>query len=345
MSFGNKGGDRKPVRPVSALLFFIKPLTGPDALLGNSGLRSAAVVLGVGALATLFSALGSPGEPEEPSLAPLVADLAPSLHLPVAMNDRVNRWMERYTTDQRQVFERYLEREGLYSEMIKEGLRSRGMPEDLVYLAAIESGFTPGARSRVSAMGMWQFMGPTAQQFGLQINEYVDERRDPVRATAAALDYLQALHEQFDSWYLAAAAYNAGPGRVARALRNHADDQTGEEELYWEIIEHLPRETRAYVPKMLALIALGQAAEDYGFEVEKAEPVEFDRVWVPGGTTLRWVANSVEVPIRDIRDLNPHLVRGVTPPGVLFPVRVPPGTSRMLVASQGTRWRTVAVDD
>jgi len=302
------------------------------------------LLVGLGLIA-LASLSGTPRESDEISLTPLVAELAPTLSLPVSMNERVERWMERYVTDQRMVFERYLAREGLYSEMIKEALRARGMPEDLVYLAAIESGFSPAATSRVSASGMWQFMGPTAQQFGLRIDEYVDERRDPIRATDAALEYLQALHGQFGSWYLAAAAYNAGPGRVSRALKAHAGDQTGEEQLYWEIIEHLPRETRAYVPKMLALVVLGEAAEEYGFYVERSSPVEYDRVWAPGGTTLRWVASSVNAPLADIRELNPHLVRGVTPPNVLFPVRVPKGTAPMLVASRGGRWRTVSVDD
>jgi membrane-bound lytic murein transglycosylase D len=128
-------------------------------------------------------------------------------------------------------------------------------------------------------------------------------------------------------------------------LEAHAEDQAGDEELYWDIIEHLPRETRAYVPKMLALIVLGQAAESYGFEVERADPVEFDRVWVPGATSLRWVASSLEVPPSKIRELNPHLIRGTTPPGGLFPIRIPPGKTAMLVASGGSRWRTVAVDD
>jgi len=314
-------------------------------LRGILGSRPGLILFGGLGLIALFSLSGPPGESDEISLTPLVAELAPTLSLPVSMNERVDRWMERYLTDQRPVFERYLAREGLYSEMIKEALRTRGMPEDLVYLAAIESGFSPAATSRVSASGMWQFMGPTAQQFGLRIDEYVDERRDPIRATDAALDYLQALHHQFGSWYLAAAAYNAGPGRVSRALKAHAGEQTGEEELYWEIIEHLPRETRAYVPKILALVVLGQAAEEYGFDVERANPVEYDRVWAPGGTTLRWVASSVDTPLTDIRELNPHLIRGVTPPDGLFPVRVPPGTAPMLVASRGGRWRTVSVDD
>jgi membrane-bound lytic murein transglycosylase D len=331
--------------PASVLLFLNKPLFGLDLPRGVPGRRFRLGLLFCGGLLALGTLWGPSESREEMSLTPLVAELVPTLSLPVSMNERVDRWMERYLTDQRPAFERYLAREGLYSEMIRKALRARGMPEELFYLAAIESGFSPGATSRVSASGMWQFMGPTAQQFGLQIDEYVDERRDPVRATQAALDYLQALHERFDSWYLAAAAYNAGPGRVARALRSHSGDQAGEEELYWEIIEHLPRETRAYVPKMLALIVLGQAAEDYGFQVERADPVESDRVWVPGGTSLRWIASSVESPASHIRELNPHLIRGVTPPNGLFPVRIPPGTSPMLVASGGSRWRTVSVDD
>jgi membrane-bound lytic murein transglycosylase D len=345
MNAGNRGEARTPESPVSALSFFIEPLGKVGFPHGIPGLRRGLLVLGMGGLFALVSLLGTPREQEDVYLTPLVAELAPTLHLPVSMNERVDRWMERYLTDQRPAFERYLAREGLYSGMIKKALRAKGMPEDLVYLAAIESGFSPSATSRVSASGMWQFMGPTAQQFGLRIDEYVDERRDPIRATDAALDYLEALHERFGSWYLAAAAYNAGPGRVSRALRGHPIDQGGDEELYWEIIENLPRETRAYVPKMLALIVLGEAAADYGFQVERALPVEYDRVWVPSGTTLRWVAGSLETPVSEIRELNPHLIRGVTPPSGLFPVRVPPGTSPMLVASQGTRWRTVSVDD
>jgi membrane-bound lytic murein transglycosylase D len=278
-------------------------------------------------------------------LAPQVAELAPDLSLPLEINQQVDGWMRRYLTDQRPVFEQYLAREGLYSDMIKSALRSRGMPEDLVYLAAIESGFSPVALSPVSATGMWQFMGPTAQQFGLRIDSWVDERRDPVRATDAALDYLQALHDQFGSWYLAAAAYNAGPGTVARALQTRSVEETGDEALYWAIVDLLPRETREFVPKILAAVILGEAAEAYGFEVERADPVRFDRVWVPGGTSLSGVARATEIPLARIRQLNPHLIRGVTPPGVLFAVRVPPGLAPKVVASMGGRWRTFSVDD
>lgn len=338
-------GDRSRGSWASKFLLFTNKIFVSEALPGYSGIRVGLFLVGGLGFLALFSILGPTEVTEDLSLTPLVAELAPSLSLPVSMNERVDRWMERYLTDQRASFEKYLAREGLYSEMIKEGLRARGMPEELFYLAAIESGFSPGATSRVSASGMWQFMGPTAREFGLKINEYVDERRDPIRATEAALDYLQSLHAQFGSWYLAAAAYNAGPGRVARALNAYGEESTGDEELYWDIVEHLPRETRAYVPKMLALVVLGQAAEAYGFEVRRAAPVEFDRVWVPGSTSLRWVASSVEVSPAKIRELNPHLIRGVTPPGGLFPVRIPPGKTAMLVASGGSRWRTVVVDD
>lgn len=345
MSKENREGERSRRGLASRFLFSIKSLLVSESSPGHSGIRSALLLtLGVGLVASP-SLFGTPEATEDLSLSPLVAELAPTLSLPVSMNERVDRWMERYLTDQRASFEQYLAREGLYSKMIRKGLRARGMPEDLLYLAAIESGFSPRATSRVLASGMWQFMGPTAKEFGLQIDEYVDERRDPIQATDAALDYLQALHARFDSWYLAAAAYNAGPGRVSRALKAHAGEQAGDEELYWDIIEHLPRETRAYVPKMLALIVLAESAEEYGFKVERAAPVEFDRVWVPGATSLRWVASSIEVSASEIRDLNPHLIRGVTPPGGLFPVRIPHGKTAMLVASSGNRWRTVAVDD
>lgn len=345
MNAGNKGENRVRGSLGALLLLIHRSLFKEDSLVGGPGSRLGLILLAGVGLATLASHAGEAKARDEVALTPLVAELAPSLSLPVSMNERVDHWMQRYLTDQRPEFERYLAREGLYSEMIREALRDRGMPEDLVYLAAIESGFSPRATSRVAASGMWQFMGPTAQQFGLRINEYVDERRDPIRATDAALDYLQALHAEFGSWYLAAAAYNAGPGRVSRALKTHAGDQTGEEALYWEIIEHLPRETRAYVPKMLALVVLGQAAEAYGFQVERLNPVEYDRVWVPGGTTLRWVAGSLGTDLSEIRDLNPHLIRGVTPPDGLFPLRIPPGTTSRLVASKGGRWRTFSVDD
>jgi membrane-bound lytic murein transglycosylase D len=345
MSDTNRGEDREVGFLAGLFCVLNRPLVGQGALSRLPGLRHRiALLVGAGILLVVVAGRIDVQAPTI-QLAPQVAKLAPTLVLPVAMNEQVEGWLERYLTDQRPVFERYLAREGLYAGMIRKRLRLRRMPEDLVFVAAIESGFSPGATSRVSASGMWQFMGPTAQQFGLRIDSYVDERRDPIRATEAALDYLQALYDQFGSWYLAAAAYNAGPTRVARILSVYAGDQTGDEALFWGILEYLPRETREYVPKMLAAILLSDAAEEYGFDVDRADPVRFDRVWVPGATSLSLVARSIDVPLAEMRRLNPHLVRGITPPEGLFPVRVPPGKSYRLVASMGGRWSTFAVDD
>jgi len=131
---------------------------------------------------------------------------------------------------------------------------------------------------------VWQFMRPTAKQFGLRVDAWVDERRDPVKATDAALDYLAYLHARYGSWYLAAAAYNAGPSRVDRVLKRHGGARPGDENVYWKIVDHLPRETREYVPKILAATTLARQAERYGFHVKPVAAYEYDRVWVPQGT-------------------------------------------------------------
>ncbi len=341
----NEKRGRRPGFPVISLSRLDRFLSFGQEVLAFRAFHRRLLLLGIGLVLTLGTLFGFDEGTDDVVLPPHVAEIAPSLSLPPELKDEVDEWMRRYTTDQRPIFRRYLEREGLYSEMIRESLQRRGMPRELLYLAAIESGFSPRARSRVAATGMWQFMGPTAEAFGLRIDAYVDERRDPVRATEAALDYLSHLHDRFGSWYLAAAAYNAGPSRVAQMVKIHAGDIQEPEDLYWEVVDHLPLETRVYVPKMLAAVLLAQAAEDYGFQVKRSQPVRFERVWVPGGTTLRTIAEAVGVPLGEIRDLNPHLLRGVTPPGEPFGIRVPLGASSTVVASLGGRWRRVNVDD
>ena len=163
--------------------------------------------------------------------------------LPMEVNEAVESWILHFGTDHKSVFEYVLSRAGLYSDMILSKLHERGMPEELLYLALIESDFYTDARSHVSATGMWQFMEPTARRYGLQIDAYVDERYDPVRATDAALDHLNDLYHQYGSWYLAAAAYNAGAIRVSNALQQYTDGRLGDDSLYWEIVDHLPSET------------------------------------------------------------------------------------------------------
>jgi membrane-bound lytic murein transglycosylase D len=215
---------------------------------------------------------------------------------------------------------------GVYAELIREKLHRRGMPEELLYIPVIESGLSTVAVSRVAAVGLWQFMVPTAEQYGLRVDGWVDERRDPEAASEAALDYLSWLHSHFGgSWVLAAAAYNAGPGRLERVLNRHAEGWRGDDHVYWEILEYLPRETREYLPKIIAVSQLAASLDADGFEGGRVEPYRYESVFVPGGTDLAFVAKAIGVEAAVVRDLNPHLIRGLTPPDELYPLRVPTG--------------------
>jgi membrane-bound lytic murein transglycosylase D len=151
-----------------------------------------------------------------------------------------------------------------YYDMITDKLEAKEMPRDLVYLAMIESDFDPNARSHAHAVGMWQFMAPTARRFGLEVRGRVDERKDPERATDAALAYLGKLHDRFGSWYLAAAAYNSGEGTVSRALKRVTGKGTGTDADFFKILNVLPRETQDYVPKLIAAAKIGNAPAEYG---------------------------------------------------------------------------------
>ena len=179
-----------------------------------------------------------------------------------------------------------------------------------------ESGFSPSAYSRAKAAGIWQFIAETGRRHGLEVSSYVDERRDPLKATVAALE-------------LAAAAYNSGENRIARILRERREDARGNEELFWRIAPHLPQETRDYVPLMLAAGHIGKEPEKYGLvNLDYHVPLTFETVEVPGGTRLSTVARAIKVDADDVAELNPHLVRMMTPPGRLTEVRIPAGRDK-----------------
>ena len=290
-------------------------------------------LLAVGIIGAAFVKVSAPER--EVKLA-TVSELEVDALSGIDVNDRVLKWMRRFLSTDRRTFEVFLSRGGAFSDLILDKLEERGMPEEVLYLAMIESGFSTKATSQVGAGGVWQFMSPTAKQYGLRVDRWVDERRDPVKATDAALDYLDWLHDRYDSWFLAAAAYNAGYGRVDRIVKKYADGQKGDEDIYWEIIEHLPRETRDYVPKMLAATALAKEAERYGFDVRPHEAYEFERVWVPGGTSLASVAKEVGIDVALLKELNPHLIRSVTPPGTSYGLRVPVGRTHDVMAAMGS---------
>jgi len=191
-----------------------------------------------------------------------------TLGLPNLEHDRVDSWVKRFTTSQRGSFATYLKRKSKYEDMITRKLADRDMPQGLIYLAMIESGFNPTAKSPVKASGLWQFMGPTAKEYGLTVSRKVDERNNPARSTDAALRYLDKLHDRFGSWYLAAAAYNTGQGRVARIMKQETGKTRGTDEDYYRISHRLSQETRDYVPKMIAAARIGTDPERYGFRAD-----------------------------------------------------------------------------
>jgi len=271
--------------------------------------------------------------PLEPQVrAQVEAELAAlSPDIPVVLNDRVLslvEWMQR--PKGRRVVETGLRRAGRYREMINTIFDEEGVPRDLIHLAQAESAFQPHARSRARAVGLWQFMSFRAQEYGLKINWWVDERRDPVKSTRAAARHLHDLYEQFGDWYLVLAAYNSGPMRVTRAL-----DRAGNDADYWTLVDRrlLPRETRNYVPIILAMTLVGKDPERYGVTAEPEPPLRFETVKVSKPTDLRRIAEVIGADVSVLRELNPHLLRNVTPPDDPdFELYVPEGTAATLAA-------------
>ncbi len=214
---------------------------------------------------------------------------------------------------------------------MKSILRENYLPEDLVFLALIESGFNPKAYSPASASGPWQFIRGTATRYGLRVDRWVDERRDPVKSTKAAAAYLKDLYGMFGNWPLAMASYNSGEGNVARAVnRNNTLD-------FWELrkTRSLPSETKEYIPKFMAAKMIADNPASYGFDnIQYDQPFEFDEVIVNNCVDLDVVAKCCNVPVNDIKDLNPELIRGCTPPNLpAYTLRVPKGSKELFMKS------------
>lgn len=250
----------------------------------------------------------------------------PRFEIPVEMNDRVVAWMEYFQGPGRSHFERYLQRSGRYVPLMQEILKREGMPKDLVYIALIESGFNTRARSYASAVGPWQFIQGTGRRYNLRIDGWVDERRDPYKSTQAAAQYFKDLYSEFGDWYLAMAGYNAGEGRVRGAIA-----MTGSRN-FWEMTDDkraFRAETRDYVPKYIAAAIMAKMPERFGFEgVNYQEPLDFDTGVVETQTDVSVIARCAGASEDDISDLNPHLVRGATPPGARnYEIRIPKGKS------------------
>jgi membrane-bound lytic murein transglycosylase D len=242
--------------------------------------------------------------------------------IPMILNDSVESHMEYFKTRGRDVFQIWLDRSVRYIPVMKEIFRKKNLPEDLVYVAMIESGFNPYAVSWARAVGPWQFMPATGKLYGLKIDWWIDERKDPIKSTEAAAEHLKDLHNLFGSWSLAMASYNAGAGKVQRAvLRTRSED-------FWDLktSRYIRKETKNYVPKYMAATIIAKNPEAYGFSVTNVAPFKYDEVVITESTDLRLIARCAGCLYEEIKELNPEIRRWVTPPGYTnYVLRIPPG--------------------
>jgi membrane-bound lytic murein transglycosylase D len=244
--------------------------------------------------------------------------------IPIVINAKVEQFIQYFQTTARKVFSNWLARSEKYIPSMRNQLRENGLPEDLVYMALIESGFNPYAYSRSKASGPWQFIYLTGKRYGLRSNWWIDERRDPEKSTIAAAKYLKDLYDMFECWYLAAASYNAGEKKIAAAMKRYRTED------FWELTKHryLKQETKDYVPQMIAAALIAKDPEKYGFVgIEYQEPLRYEKVKIPELTDLRLIAQACETTVDEIKDLNPELCRGVTPPNEPeYEIKIPYGS-------------------
>lgn len=257
---------------------------------------------------------------------------------PVVINKQVQMYLDLFQNKQRKYFSRWLARSGRYLPMIHKELAEAGLPLDLAYLAMIESGFSQRAYSRARAVGLWQFIKPTGKLYRLTINSYVDERRDAEKSTQAAIAFLSDLYERFGDWYLAVAAYNAGPGKISYGLRRYKTKD------FWQLAKHryLKLETKRYVPKLIAAIIIAKDPKKYGFDtVQREKPLAYDTLGVGPGLNLKAVALISNGDIKEIRRLNRELRKGTTPANrARYQVKIPVG-SKELAAKNLSRLHSI----
>lgn len=227
----------------------------------------------------------------------------------------------------RERFTIWLERSAKYMEIMKEILREKELPEELVFLPIIESGFNMDAYSRARAVGPWQFIASTAKRYGLVIDWWRDERKDPIKSTKAAADYLKDLYRMFGSWNLALAAYNAGEGRISKALKRSDADN------YWALLstKQIKKETKEYVPRYIAATMIANTPEDYGFiNLDYHEPLEYEEVTINSPLDIEVIAKCAETTVKEIKELNPELRRWSTPPNIpQYTIRIPSGSKEI----------------
>jgi len=271
------------------------------------------------------------GQWEEGAPPQDIAEDVAASDFPITINRQVEYYLDFFQNKHRRPFAKWLARSGRYRPMIEKQLREAGLPRDLAYLAMIESGYNTRAYSKAKAVGLWQFIKPTGRNYDLAINSYVDERRDAEKSTRAAVAYLSGLYQEFGSWYLAVAAYNAGEGKIRRAISKYNTTN------FWELAQgsYLRLETKKYVPKLIAAILIAKAPEKYGFhDISYAEPLAYETVEVPRWTALKAVALATDVDFDELRELNRELTMQFTPPHkTVYPLKVPAGKGDLLLAN------------
>lgn len=263
--------------------------------------------------------------PTDPNLRPKVKEEleATVSQLPLEENDAVLGYIHYFSTDRgHKILEAGLRRAGRYRPLIQRILDEEGVPQELIYLAQIESGFLPRARSYKQAVGMWQFVQFRGREYGLNQTPFGDDRMDPEKATRAAARHLHDLYAMFGDWYLAMAAYNCGPNCV-----DHAVQRTGYAD-YWELVRRnaLPKDTNSYVPVILAVTIMAKNAKDYGLDnLDLDQPVEYESIAMDAPTSLALIGDAIDRPVPEIQDLNPGLIKAVAPAG--YQLHVPKGSS------------------
>jgi hypothetical protein len=247
-------------------------------------------------------------------------------HPPFAAEVEV--WVDRWSTALGRWMPAYLERMTGFEQMVDATLADRGLPPSLRYLPVIESGYNPSAVSSAKAVGMWQFMAPTARELGVEVTRLVDDRRDPFVSTAAAAEYLTRLRARYDSWFLALAAYNAGPDRIDGLMERYLPDVEPSDAVYWALREVLPKETADFVPNFLGAAIVASAPTEYGFPRPRTSRFDFEPVPVVGSISFAAVARAAGTSTDEIARLNPEYLRGLTPPDRQVELRLPPGTGQ-----------------
>lgn len=284
---------------------------------------------------SLFSSNQSVSAPSRTTVVPEVRMQVSSTRLkselPMEENPAIDSWVRRFSGKDHKSFQTQLDRSVYYVVPGQEIFVRKGLPKDLVYLALVESGFSPTARSHANAVGMWQIISKTGTRFGLEQNEWFDERRHPMKAAQAAADYLSFLFDTFGSWPLALAGYNAGENAVQRAI-----DKSGSRD-FWALAEngYLPAETRDYVPKLYAAVMLIRSPAQYGFQYNPAYHIaRHETVPVPGGVKLSWIEKQIGAPEASLANCNPELCQPVTPPGCSkYELCVPVGSGGDVLAA------------